>query len=97
MDAAVAASVRFGEVCDYFLRRARITSSAPDTSASAVMPEAGLISGTECAPAIRRPERPTNSKTIPTDFIRDQTSLLFLATSAHHEHRTRNQRQCTAC
>jgi len=54
---------------DYFLRRPRIASSAPETSARAAAPEAGLISGAIGGPAITELARPTKRSKIPTNFI----------------------------
>ena len=50
----------------YFLRRPRITSNAPETNASALPADAGLISGTAVANAAL--PIPINSNMYPTSF-----------------------------
>jgi hypothetical protein len=50
------------------LRLPRITRTAPEASASAATPEAGLISGTIETPAKAKVEKPAKSNTIPTGF-----------------------------
>jgi hypothetical protein len=48
-----------------------MTSTAPDSRASAPTPVAGLISGTADAPPITKLDRPAKSNIIPAVFIRD--------------------------
>jgi hypothetical protein len=61
------ASVTFSEGKLYFLRPPRITSNAPEISASALPAEAGLISGTSTEAKATLPT-PINSKMPPTSL-----------------------------
>jgi hypothetical protein len=51
----------------YFLRRPRITSNAPETNASALLADAGLISGTAGVAKAALP-KPINSNMYPNSF-----------------------------
>ena len=67
-----------------------MTRTAPETSAIAVTPLAGLISGAATAAAKQKPEHPIKSNAIPTVFMKDQISLLFLASAPDDQDRARN-------
>jgi len=60
----------------YFLRRPRITSNAPETNASALLADAGLISGTAVAKAAL--PIPINSNIYPSSFNVTPPSLTVL-------------------